>query len=264
MSNTFYDRINCTDIDLENISNQICEEYKLGKLISNVLIETGYGDFNYILESQKGKIVVKILSKDRIQEFADRYIKTMEITIERGINHPKLYNSKNGTLHMLKIHENELKLCVMEYIDGQDLYSANQKATIQDIQEIGRQLAIINQLEIKPEFVYDSWAIINFKREYELKKKYLNDSQVRQLEELYDSFRKIDIEALPHSFVHGDVINTNVNKAISYEHDIDIENKRESKRRVIVKGLKNETEKNVNIVHRTLAMQDSTIDAILD
>ncbi|HAN10554.1 MAG TPA: hypothetical protein DCP90_08105 [Clostridiales bacterium] len=55
-----------------------------------------------------------------------------------------------------------------------------------------------------------------------------------------------------------------INKAISYEHDIDIENKCESKRRVIVKGLKNETEKNVNIVHRTLVMQDSTIDAILD
>lgn len=44
---------------LDNISKQICNEYNLGQYISDTLIEVGYEDFNYILETTIRKVLRK-------------------------------------------------------------------------------------------------------------------------------------------------------------------------------------------------------------
>lgn len=58
MLKEFAKRINL-DTELNNISRQICNEYNLGQYISDTIIEVGYEDFNYILETSIRKILCK-------------------------------------------------------------------------------------------------------------------------------------------------------------------------------------------------------------
>ena len=51
--------------DLKNISEQICSYYNLGEFTFNELIIIGYEDYNYYLNTSKGKYCVKIFSKIR-------------------------------------------------------------------------------------------------------------------------------------------------------------------------------------------------------
>ena len=61
MLREFAKRINL-NTDLDNISKEICNEYNLGQYISDTIIEIGYEDFNYILETSSGKYCVKIFN----------------------------------------------------------------------------------------------------------------------------------------------------------------------------------------------------------
>ncbi len=58
MLKEFAKRINL-DTELNNISRQICNEYNLGQYISDTIIEVGYEDFNYILETSIRKVLCK-------------------------------------------------------------------------------------------------------------------------------------------------------------------------------------------------------------
>ena len=50
-------------------------------------------------------------------------------------------------------------------------FELGEKPSKDVIKEIARQTAIINNLEIKPDFIYDTWAIVNFEDEYKEKRK---------------------------------------------------------------------------------------------
>ena len=73
-------------------------------------------------------------------------------------------------------------------------------------------MAIIHKATLQSDFIYDKWAIINFVKEFQNKKQYLNGNDYKKLEELYNRFLQVDIEKLPKAFVHGDIISTNVMK----------------------------------------------------
>lgn len=64
---------------------------------------------------------------------------------------------------------------MMEYIDGRTLYETGAKLTKREGAFLIKQAATINSLDIKPAFVYDSWAISNFPEEFD-KKKYALES----------------------------------------------------------------------------------------
>lgn len=53
------------DFPLEHLSKEICEVYNLGQFVSNKLIEIGYEDYNFILQTSMGKYVVKVFSNER-------------------------------------------------------------------------------------------------------------------------------------------------------------------------------------------------------
>lgn len=80
---------------------------------------------------------------------------------------------------------------------------------------MAKQTALINNLNFKPNFIYDSWAIINFENEYKNKRKYLSEEQRMCFDKILNEFKKIDIAKLPKGFVHGDIISTNVMKDIN-------------------------------------------------
>lgn len=69
---------------------------------------------------------------------------------------------------------------------------------------------MINNLDIRPNFIYDSWAIINFIEEYNQKREYVSDEYKEEFDKLIEEYQAIDFEQLPKAFVHGDIISTNV------------------------------------------------------
>lgn len=61
---------------------------------------------------------------------------------------------------------------------------------------------MINQLDIKPDFIYDSWAIINFEEEYKNKREYISDEYKEEFDKLLSEFKKLDFDKLQKVFVH--------------------------------------------------------------
>ena len=93
-------------------------------------------------------------------------------------------------------------ICVFEYIDGKNYFELNQKASKEIIKDLAIQTAMINQLDIKPDFIYDSWAIINFEEEYKNKREYISDEYKEEFDKLLSEFKKLDFDKLQKVFVH--------------------------------------------------------------
>ena len=74
----------------------------------------------------------------------------------------------------------------------------------------GSIIASLYAMGYKPNYIYDSWAIINFKREYAKKREYLSDNYKLAFDELLNEFNSIDFDRLPKAFIHGDISSTNV------------------------------------------------------
>lgn len=211
MDNDFQNRIDY-DGDIKAVSQRICEDYNLGEFVSNKIVLLGYEDFNLILETSTGKYFVKIFANFRNLENCQRYIDIMVRAVDSGIATPKIFKSDHGFLHKIAIDKNELRLCVMEFIKGDNLYDLNEKIGFEEIKFLSRQASLINSIDLKPTFVYDSWAIVNFKAEFEKKSKYLSDLDLGLIKPLVAEFDNLNVEKLPHCFAHGDIINTNVMK----------------------------------------------------
>ncbi len=156
--------------DLENISAQICAKYGLGDFVSNKIIEIGYEDFNYYLTTTKGRYCVKIFSKARSSQDVDNYLARIRAVASSEISSPKPLPVDDDIVLRLDYAGNHYDICVFDFIDGQNYFEMGQKPSPEVIKELARQTALINQLDIKPEFIYDTWAIINFEPEYAKKR----------------------------------------------------------------------------------------------
>lgn len=214
MEQEFYDRINL-NTELSIISQIVCKEYELGEYVSETLITVGYEDFNYILESSKGKFCVKIFNKERTDEDCKNYVDRIELASTLDINTPKLYKVNNKSECVIEWSNVKYRLCVFEYVEGQNFFDLGIIPSEDEIKEIMRQMSIIHKAELKSDFIYDKWAIINFEQEFKDKEQYLNETDRNKLKELLDKFLNIDMNRLPKAFVHGDIISTNVMKDIN-------------------------------------------------
>lgn len=211
MESHFNSRINY-DGTLEDISRTICKTFNIGDFAANKLILTGYEDYNFILETTKGKYFVKIFANDRRLKECERYIEVMMEAIKAKVKTPKLIKSKSGYLNIVNVNNAQLRFCLAEYLSGKDLFRLNKTPDSGEIRFIAQQAALINSIKIKPSFIYDSWAITNFKKEFEKKAKYLPSDDMKIIMPLVKEFDGLKIHNLPHCFVHGDILRTNVMK----------------------------------------------------
>jgi len=196
--------------DLENISKEICKNYDLGDFISNELITIGYEDYNFYLTTAKGKYCVKIFSKSRTGSEIENYLERIRVVANSKVNAPKPL-LVNGDIHLsLNYQQNTYKICVFEFINGKNFFQLGTISNEAIIRELAKQTAMINKLDIEPEFIYDSWAIINFIEEYNKKRDYLSIEYRDEFDKLSEEFRSVNFEQLPKAFVHGDIISTNV------------------------------------------------------
>ena len=102
----------------------------------------------------------------------------------------------------------------MQYIEGKDIYTLKYKLNPDDFEQIAMQIAYINQINYKPQFIYDSWAIESFNKEF----KKFNHSKIapnillkiKKWQKLFDG---VKLNSLPQSFIHGDVVDMNIVKS---------------------------------------------------
>lgn len=198
--------------NLIEISKMVCVDFSLGEVTGCKPILIGYEDFNLYLETSRGKFFVKIFANNKMLDECKRNVDIMVEALKAGVSLPKLYPSGQGYLHIKELNGIVLQLCVMDFIDGKDYFSSKELVTKEDIKDIVRQAALINTLPIIPLSVYDHWAITNFPEEFKKKKEYLDVDDLVLLEPLIKKFQSLNIEQLPHCFVHGDIIETNVIK----------------------------------------------------
>ena len=151
----FGKRINL-NTDLKNISEEICKNYNLGTYISNEVIATGYEDYNYVLDTTKGKYCVKIFNKNRTQKDINDYLDRIRIVAKTETNAPKPLFIDGDILLSLNYEQNHYDICVFEFIDGKSLFEMKKKPSKEVIAELAKQAALINSLDIKPGFAYDS------------------------------------------------------------------------------------------------------------
>ncbi len=196
--------------DIKILLLKICKDYKIGSYSEHEIILVGYEDFNLILMTEQEKYFVKIFANFRDLENCQRYVEIMTKVIEAGVKHPALYKSPQGNLYKTEIDGVSIHLCVMQYINGKSFYDLNKKTRLTDVSFFAEQAALINQINLKPAKVYDTWAIVNFLEEFTKKKQYLDLESKRLIEPLSKKFNSLDIANLPHCFVHGDIIKTNV------------------------------------------------------
>ncbi len=184
----------------------------MGDFVLNKLITVGYEDYNYYLATSESVYCVKIFNHARTREDIDNYLKRLRAIAESKVNAPAILSVGGDICFSLDYENNHYDICVFECINGKSFFELGRKPNSDEIREIARQTALINNLQIKPNFIYDEWAVSNFKQEYERKREYLSDEYKAKFDKLSVELNGIDFDKLPKAFVHGDIINTNVMK----------------------------------------------------
>lgn len=205
----FQKRINFQG-DLKILLSNVAKDYNLGEFLKYDINLIGYEDLNVVLDTSGGKYFVKIFSSFRKIEDCHRFLNIVNAVIEAGVNHPKLFSASNDQLYEFEADGKITRLCVMEYIDGDSFYGIEKNPSTNEILEIADMAVKINLIDYKPTYIYDSWAIPNILKEYEITKNHLDPEDKALLDPLIEEARKIDFKTLPHSFVHGDLIKTNI------------------------------------------------------
>ena len=199
---------------LDKLSKVVCEQYNLGEFVDNKLIEIGYEDYNYILTTSKGKFVVKVFSTERTTTDAQNLAQRASVAYQNGVSCPQIYKTQTGDiLFVTSLAGVEYRLLVMEYIHGKDFFTLQQLPTQEHLELIAQELAKLNNIEYKPNFIYDKWAIVNFEKEYQKNINLVESEDVPLIDIAYNLFKSCDFSKLNYGFVHGDIIETNVIKS---------------------------------------------------
>lgn len=138
----------------------------------------------------------------------------MTAVINSDVQHPKLYQSNQGFLHIIKEKDAQIRLCLMEYIDGKNLYQLKSYPSESEIRFLAQQVAVINKIKLIPSPRYYSWAVGNFIKGYRRKKRYLTKRDNLLISRLVGQVKLAPrFKKFPHCFIHSDIIRANVMKS---------------------------------------------------
>ncbi len=210
MSERYFDRLDY-DGDLTEEFNEVASRFQLGEVGTYALIPVGYEDVNFQLQTENGSYFVKIFASSRDQTGIDRYAGNIEAAIEAGVQHPKLLQTSDGN-HLFRPGDTNLQLLVMEWVDGKSFWDLKTNPTAEERAEIIQAAARINSSDHKPPTSYDSWAVTSFIKEFDEFSGTLTQEDRALVQVVLENFQRLDFKSLPHTFVHGDLIATNVLK----------------------------------------------------
>lgn len=206
-----YERIS-NKVDVKEILAKVCIAYKIGEYKKHKIVEIGYEDFNIILDTTLGRYFVKILNKDRTDEECKRLANIYDTARRNNINVPQIYEYENKLIFEINEKYTLLRIILMEYINGMNMYELGRNLTLEEIKQVVIQAARINKINFKVKPYYDEWTITNFKIEYEKKYDLICKEDKEIVNTYYKKFIEIDLEDLPKAYIHGDIMNANLIK----------------------------------------------------
>lgn len=210
ISNRFYERIDKID-DINILSELVCKEYKIGNLIDTLVLEFGYEDFNAIITTDTGKYFMKVFKNSRTDKDVEDCIGRTWQAYQNGVKVPQIYlNSENKIVTIFTHLNSRFRVTLMQYINGKNFFELKRKPNDSELEQIVSIASSLSKIDYKPNFLYDTWAITSFCGEYEKKKKYLSSEYYNLVNPIYEKFKKFDYDKLPKSFVHGDMMSTNL------------------------------------------------------
>src|SRR5258708_10129998 len=127
MNNGLQERIHYEG-DLSELLIKVCEEYQIGSYISHSLVEMGYEDLNIIVETSHRKFFIKIFATFRDKTNCERYIEIIKAARSAGVQQPEIY----GGLYEITLDDITLRLCVIQFIEGETLFESAYKITGKD------------------------------------------------------------------------------------------------------------------------------------
>lgn len=196
--------------ELEPIVERVCEAYGIGTYSGHKVIEAGYEDCNVIIDTDQDRFMAKMFAKARKPEDIARYTEIMQHVLAAGVNHPELVTTIEDASVFT---DSGVSMVLMRFVEGKTFLELGRLPTADERAEILEQAAKINRLDYKPPYLFDSWAIPHIDSMLERVKKYVDPEDLRLVEQVKKRYEAIPVDDLPHAFVHGDIIKTNLVKA---------------------------------------------------
>lgn len=195
--------------DLEPVINRLCAAYGVGTPVGSSVVEVGYEDCNVILETDKEKYLTKMFAKTRSAQDVARYTTTMRKVVEAGVNHPELLTTSSGELTYT---DSGITLVLMRFVEGNTFFELDRAPDADERKTVLEQAALVNGVEYKPTYLFDSWAIPNIRAMFDKVRQFVEPDDLKLVEQAMACYEAIPIDDLPHCFVHGDFTKTNVLK----------------------------------------------------
>ncbi len=213
ISKNFLDRIDSFS-NIKILLEKVLDIYQKPKLKNYKVLEIGYEDFNVIVKTEKNNYFLKIFHNSRDNEEINSVVDRIVTAVNSNVQTPFIYKNPrtNNYWTTLIIGQSHFRLCLMQYINGHNFFSFHEKPSHQELIQIAQIAAKVNQTNHQPKFVYDTWAITSFLQEFKKKEKYLKGKDLDDVRCVYDEFINFNFDALPKSFVHGDIMSTNILK----------------------------------------------------
>jgi Ser/Thr protein kinase RdoA (MazF antagonist) len=195
--------------NLEPVIERLCAAYGVGTPAGSSVIEVGYEDCNVVLETDQDKYLAKMFAKTRTPEDIARYANTMEKVVEAGINHPELLTTNSGDI---TYSDSGITLVLMRFIEGSTYFELDRAPDAEERKAVLEQAAKVNDIDYKPDYIFDSWAIPNIRAMFDKVRQFVEPDDLKLVEQAMARYEAIPVDDLPHCFVHGDFTKTNVLK----------------------------------------------------
>lgn len=195
--------------DLEPVIDRLCAAYDVGTPASSSVVEVGYEDCNVVVETDQDKFLAKMFAKTRTSAEIARYATTMKNVVEAGVNHPELLTTSSGEVVYT---DSGITLVLMRFIEGKTFFELDQAPDEQEQRAVLEQAAKVNNIDYKPDYLFDSWAIPNIRAMFDKVRQFIEPDDLVLVEQAMAGYEAVPVDDLPHSFVHGDFTKTNVLK----------------------------------------------------
>lgn len=171
---------------IDPIMERVCDTYELGDYAGFEVIPVGYEDFNVRLRTDRSDYFVKVFASERTAEEIERFDTIMRAVMRSDVRYPRVVSLGDEVIHTDR--QSQLQMVVMEYVEGQTFFDMKRLPTEEETDQILRQAALINQINLKPAPLFDSWAIPNIERQYGLVRQHLSVEERTEVEEIIDTY----------------------------------------------------------------------------
>lgn len=171
--------------------------------------DMGYDDCNIVLITASGRYLAKILTTARPRWASERYVQLLATVVAHGILHPRLLTAPGGQV-LLRHSATGNLLVVMEYVDGATFLELSAYPDDNELDIIIDQVHRVHAVDTAPRHIEDWWAVPNIAALVAEVSPMLDPQDRELVLAAAGRFAEVDLAALPHTLVHGDLTKANV------------------------------------------------------